>query len=334
MKFLFLALFLVSEIVNAQVLPDSGVQIIPKVPSSTPLANEVFPGAPTSNPQSSMYRRSVIDLLAIPHSGETYVGANYVYDSSSRVDSNDDLLKNKSNKTIIYAEKAMTENLSAQAQIGYLLSESTYTGSNNLGNSKGITDPLLGVNYRALDISRDRYDLNLNPYFSPSLQEATSSSPGTDGNGARGYSYLGVKAGLGRREDINSWAVSIDLFNAMNGHYKNTDTGEEVKTSSRNGVALTGQYMKKLTGTLSLKGELGIAKLGSMEYKFENGSTYTSSDSTIFSASGTGYLELYKHTFLTSSLAVARSRSSPVGDQNNAINTNHFTFSLGFLTQF
>ncbi len=326
----------------AQVLPDSGVQIVPKeIPTApAPLPTEEYPKALDMADQASKYKRRVIDLLAIPHKGETYVGANYEYTKSKTYRGGDDDIRGKSNQVNIAIERSLTENLSAQAQLGYLLADATYYGSKNLGNSKGVTDPVLGINYRALDISRDRYDLNLNPYFSPSIQDATSSSGGKDGNGTRGYSYMGIKTGFGRREGVSSWALNLELFQAFSGRYKDAETGDKTKTSSWQGIAWSGNYLKTLTPKFSIEGEIGSGWITGIEYTAKNGDKSHTNSKTLFSISGTGYYEFVTNNFFTSSIGWSGSTDEGFSKDSNAewstINTNTSRFSLiqGYLTQF
>lgn len=337
MKYFICLAVLISSTVLAQILPDSGNQITPKVEDNTnPLPDlNIKPSTVTE----SAYKRKVIDLLAIPHKGENFLATNYDYSSSTTNRSGEDEIRRTSHQLNIGAERAILENLSLGAQVGYLLSDTTYVGSENLGNSKGLTDPILGFTYRALDVSRDRFDLNLSPYFSPAIQDATSSTGSKDGNGGRGYSYLGMTAGLGRRNGPDSWAFTIDFFQTMEGSYKDAESGEEINTSSWRGIGFFYEYMSAFTKSFSLKGEAGVSFVGGVEYENEIGEKSHTNSRSIFSLSGTGYFEFSPDNFLSASLGWSGATDagySASSDGTDSINTNtsRLNLVLGYLTQF
>ncbi len=340
MKLGLLLLFCLVPTAFSQVLPDAGVQI--NNDTQEVKTNEEAPLVPVDKPQGeqSKYKRRVIDILAIPHERETYVGATYDYSSSTTKRSGSDDLRRKNHELNIGLERGFTENISGQIQWGYLLSDTTYAGSTNLGNSTGISDPYLGINYRALDISRDRFDLNINPYFSPTLQDATSSTGSKDGNGSRGYSYAGVKTGLGRRDGPTSWAFSVDLFKAFDGEYQDVETGDKTKTSSFQGIDFYYDYMKYLSQAFALKGQLGLAVVEGVEYKFSDGTSSHTNSKTILYGSVKAFYETRPNIFLTSEIGLSGATdagSSNSYDSNGeaiSTNTSRFTFSLGVLAQF
>jgi hypothetical protein len=330
LKLFFVGLLLLSSSAYTQVLPDSGAQVIPKNDSSTLPAGEEFviPETIANQKSNSKYKRRVIDLLAIPHKGETYIGASYGYDNlSSSSPIGQDEFKTTSHQLNVFSERALTENLSIQAEIGYLLANKANSGSENLGNSKGLTDPYFGINYRALDISRDRFDLNLSAYYSPSFQEGTYSTSNKDGNGVRGTRLIGFKAGIGRREELTSWAFIIDFFNMLEGSVRNAESGSKTKISSWQAISFSGEYMKAISQKIFLKGQLGIKRIGGKTYTYEDQSWDTSKVAHEFPISGTGYLEFDQNKFFTSSLAFSHST-------DGYTDANAFSLALGSLIQF
>jgi hypothetical protein len=336
-----LLLFCLAPNAFSQVLPDAGVQIYPGASQVSPKTDApLIPVVEKSRTEESKYKRRVIDILAIPHEKETYVGASYDYSSSSTQRSGSDDYKVKSHEVNIGLERGLTDHLSAQVQWGYLLSDTAYSGSSNLGNSTGISDPYLGLNYRAMDISRNRFDLNINPYFSPTLQDATSSSERKDGNGSRGYQYTGIKAGIGRRDGPSSWAFSMDFFKAFNGEYQDAESGDKTKTSSFQAITIYYDYMKYFSEVFSLRGQIGLGAVEGVEYKFSDGSTSTSNSRRIIYGSIKTFYETRPNIFLTSELGLSGSSDAGSSDSYTAegkeisTNTGRFTFSLGVLAQF
>lgn len=341
MKFVLVLFFTFIPNAFSQILPDEGIKILDNGNKLSEKNTDFFDRKIEEQIESeSRYKRKVIDILAIPHKNETYFMAEYEYSSSIKRDDYGDTKRNIQ-LLDIGIERGITEVLSLQAQISYLLSDTSYDGrTDDIGVSRGISDPLFGLNYRLLDVSKDRFDLNINPYGSASFQEATYPSGNKDGNGARGYNLVGVKVGIGRRDIKSSWGVIFDFFRTFEGKLRAADNGDAVKVSSFKGASLSYDYMTELTPKINLKSQIGLGLLGGVDYSYPDGSSGSSETEGIVFASLKGYFELITQIYIYSEFGLSGSKfsnstsSSFESEDERGASGTRYSISLGVMGQF
>ena len=214
----------------------------------------------------------------------------------------------------------------------------TINGTSVEYKSSGFSDPEFGIIHRLMDISRDRYDMNISINYSPKLQNAKDASVDKKGNNARGGSTLETSLQWGRRGKDFSWAVGFSLERNGETESKDVEDGDTTKVTSHSTLSASGAFQWQLSPKVSLDLSLLLGSTGEFDVKYEDGSylSYKSAASTTLG--GSANILLKNEIYLVVGLAGSKIGDRNVSDENGDVlnNTEHSagTFNIGVVAQF
>ena len=165
--------------------------------------------------------------------------------------------------------------------------------------SNGFEDPIFSLAYRAMDISRDRYDMNLSLDFSPELQDAIDGTTSKKGNVAKGGTNVGAEVQWGRRSPTFSWAVGLELSNYGEAKSKDVEDGDITTVSSHSTFGASGMFQWIVSPKVALDLSLSLGNTGEYDVKYANGSRLNYESATIFGIGGTANITLQDKLYLT-----------------------------------
>jgi len=202
---------------------------------------------PKTVPAQTVDTRKAVDLIAFPNAGHATVGAKffssaieYTWQYQSREYSKGEILSKGIDYEAGYAFNdywgariTAEQEISGNSKVTYGPATSI-NGQTYEYKSSGFDDPEFEVIYRAMDISKDKFDMNIKVSFSPKLQDAESATFSKKGNNAKGGRTFGVEIEWGSRGPSFSWMVGFDLTNYGTAESKDAEDGEITEVTSYN----------------------------------------------------------------------------------------------------
>lgn len=328
---LLITLFGFISLTFAQLLPDQGVNALPVNPISE--ASHV-PELPTQA-KTYKYLRRPIDVLPQAQEKQAFLTIGMLDSNSTSTYSDSDNIKSSNNSYVMVGEYGFTDLLALNISQNYSFGQETVSGSSTY-KDKGAYDPTLTLKIRPMDVSKNRFDLNINPYYSPSLGTSISSTSTKSGNQRKGYDVFGIKLGWGRRDVHQSWAFFVDLSQKSEGSSKNATTSQKTKNTSTGALEISGTYQKPVSNLVTLEISGGFNRIGFIDYKKPDGKTYTQNVQTRIFTDLISYFEIYPKRYLSLDLGLARQSGEYFyeGEDSVQVTTNITSFGVGFLAAF
>lgn len=214
---------------------------------------------------------------------------------------------------------------------------SSQNGVSEETKSSGFDDPEVSFVYRAMDMSRDSFDLNLFVSASPSLIDAETATTTADGNNAKGgdtYDF-GVKWG-GRREGF-AWAAGLTIAYSGEAESKTVATGEKTTVTSHTDFALSLEAKWDVSERVRLGVLLGLGGLGGYDVKYSSGTTNSYDSTSFVTIGGTADFLLVDELYLNLELAGTGVSDREVTSGATVIDDTERSagqFSVGLIAQF
>lgn len=240
------------------------------------LPEEVGERPPNKSAQSSQYldssyRRELTDLQYQPTLGHLILSTDYTNTYSEGtlnrssggqvVDSN----RGTQDGFSSFIGYGFTNEFAAGLQIGDISSSVTdYTygpgsalnGQKESYKSNGTTDPILEMQYRAIEQDASPVTVDLILAYSPKLLDSTLPTASTAGNAARGGDLILVGADIGHKYTRASYLLgaSISFFGPSSGTNPNTKVSTSYDPYRKSLVSAAGQF--KISDIFLLRGQI------------------------------------------------------------------------------
>lgn len=296
------------------------------------------------------YSRTPIDLILFPDENKTFAGFSYSstvlrykvdYQTTEYLDA--EIRSTELDVAVMHSLDdywaigvSVEQLFSSKSEVTYGPG-STRNGETSESKSSGLSDPSFSVTYRIMDVSRDRYDMNLTFDYSPKMQEAKGATSNTNGNNAKGGDTFSIGATWGRRSVDSSWAFGVTLNSYGESKSKDPDDGDITKVESYSTLGLTGSWQWIVSKKLAW--DLGIFYGSSGEYRitFDDGSYNDYDSATIFSIGGTANITVGNKKYITAGITSSAMGERSIKSSSNITLTDTDraagTFSLGFVAE-
>ncbi len=306
---------------------------------------------PSTAPQQTNYNRKAIDLIVFPNVKEFIAGMKYF---SSSIEYKWEYLSQNyldgeitSNGFQYAAGYAFDDYWGLRIDVEQVLSQKSkvtygpvtvFNGQSVETKNDGFDDPQFSLLYRAMDISRDRYDMNLSLHFSPKLQDAETGTASKKGNNAKGRTNFGLEVEWGRRTPTFSWAAGLELSSYGKAESKDADDGDLTTISSYSTFTASGKFQWVVSSKVALDLNLALGSTGEYDVKYADGSRYNYESATTFLIGGAANITLQDKLYLVFDLAgVAvgdRTVTDEVGVTVTDTDRSAGIFKIGMIKQF
>jgi hypothetical protein len=341
--FLLITLFSLNSF--SQVLPDGG-QVDNSEGFNSPSV------LPSVGSQQSDYVHKATDLILFPNEKEVIASIEYF---STSVEYRWDYLSQEYSSTKVestglnytagyafdefWALGVTVEQLLTSKQKVTFGPATTSDGETSEYESEGFDDPSFLLVYRAMDVSRNRYDMNLTLKLSPKIQEAKGSTTNKKGNNAKGGTDHGIGVQWGRRDIGFSWAVGLDLDTYGEAKSKSAGSSGDVTTVDSYGTfSATGSFQWVVSPSVSLDLNLSLGSTGEIDVKYDDGSTLNYESASAFGIGGKANIKLQEKLYLTFDVMSVAIGDREVTDETGTTVTDTERglgrFKVGLISQF
>lgn len=158
----------------------------------------------------------------------TFDFSQQYYKSADKANNNSETRGNLFSATYSYA---FTDQFNAFVGLDYIINNQTEDKTNDQNSyySNGLANPTLGLNYRAMNQTSSRYNLDFGLVGKFNIEDAERGSfgPGPkDGNYADGRNSLELNARMGRKwNEANEWQLAAGFVYFQDGEYKQRAAG-------------------------------------------------------------------------------------------------------------
>jgi len=324
----------------AQSLPD-GMQ-------ATPQEEKDGSTLPVTAPQQVDYSRKAIDLIAFPNAREVIAGVKYFLSSTEYKLKDQSQNYSNTETEIEYSgfdfevAYAFDDYLGLSIEAKHVISSKTKitNGPETIEyKSSGIGDPVFSAVYRAMDISRDRYDMNLSLHVSPKMQDVKEdATTGQQVNNAKGRTDIGVEVEWGRRVPTFSWSVGLKLDNSGKAEFKDSESGDITTIDSYGTFGVSSKLQWAISPKVAIDLNLTIENMGDFDFKYADGSTLNYDNAAMYAVGGTVKVTLQDKNYLTFDLMGVAVSDRNVTDEENVTlivtERREGIFTVGIITQF
>lgn len=297
------------------------------------------------------YKTTPIDLILFPEAKTVFLGVDYISRSSSySIDyDGDELLnfKGESDTLTLSSLYGINDKIALGAEISRVFDNSgtttygpgsTLDGDKTETNNPGLEDPSFIFIYRFLDVSRDRYDMNIGLTISPSLQSGKYASGSANGNAAKGRDEYTLFIKWGRRDPSFSWALGLNSTSFGKRKMKDAETGEVLKTSSYSTFEIISDFQWKLSKPFSIELNLAYGASGDFTNDYSDGSREEWEHQLYFGFGTTINYQINNSTYIRSKIAGVAGSPADIKTEDGEILTlqepTEGIFTLGVLFQF
>lgn len=353
---LFIYLLITTMHVYGQALPD-GINTSPALPQDATASPTMPDGMGTAVKDNSKndvkeslqpknkYERKATDLILFPNYHEFIFAAGVHFFSSTSQFNSDagELYKfDYSGRTLeLNGLYALNENFALGLRLASSSSKeeikygtgSTKSGTTTVSESKGFEDAVFALVYRAMDVSRDRYDMNISLLLSPKIQEAKGAAESKNGNVAKGRDEYSFLIEWGRRNLGNSWAFGLEISTIGDWKSKDASNGDETKINSYSTLGVTGDYQWSISPNFSIELNLGLSSTGAYKVTYYDGSYLDVESVALFKIGTTANILIGPKTYLVVSIAglAAGDRNLTDKDGNQYVRSNNTSSEIAGL---
>jgi len=346
--FFVIALSCIS-VANSQTLPD-GISKNP-VDSVSNQPEVILPVADQAPGSAKKYERKATDLILFPEAKKTILDANYQSQSNEYVwryegedYANIETTTNSLNLRGLYA---INDKIAVGATVSRVIkgkstlkygSASTKDGEKLNRESSGFRDVVLEAVYRVMDVSRDRYDMNVGVLLSPGIREAKDPSESKDGNAANGGNEYSLFLKWGRRNLGNQWSVGFQLNNFGESKSKDASTKDVTKTDSYSTIEINGDFQWLISNRFIFGLNMAYQNLGKYTITFADDTYDDYDDAPAFTFGATGNFLITDDTYIKLKYEMgAASDRDITGSDGTVISMEDLVggvFTIGVLKQF